>query len=152
MLLEPVALALRARTCMGLVGAQRGSGGPSSPAPGGAAAAPAAGPASGSRISAGAVVQTMSADGYAGVLKGRSWLWARRSAEKSCSRVDTSTVRSSCCACARFKLSLRDLVEMMAERGLSLTHTTIMRWVQHYTPELEKRWHRHALAVGRSWR
>ena len=30
---------------------------------------------------------------------------------------------------------LRDLVEMMAERGLSLAHTTIMRWVQHYTPE-----------------
>ena len=52
----------------------------------------------------------------------------------------------------RFKLSLRDLVEMMAERGLSLAHTTIMRWVQRYTPEFEKRWHRHALAVGRSWR
>jgi len=29
----------------------------------------------------------------------------------------------------RYKLSLRDLVEMMAERGLSLAHTTIMRWV-----------------------
>ena len=28
----------------------------------------------------------------------------------------------------RFKLSYRDLVEMMAERGLSLAHTTIMRW------------------------
>jgi transposase-like protein len=30
----------------------------------------------------------------------------------------------------RFKLSLRDLVEMMAERGLSLAHTTIvdLRW------------------------
>ena len=27
----------------------------------------------------------------------------------------------------RFKLSFRDLVEMMAERGLSLAHTTIMR-------------------------
>jgi transposase-like protein len=52
----------------------------------------------------------------------------------------------------RFKLSLRDLVEMMAERGLAMAHTTIMRWVQHYTPEFEKRWHRHALAVGRSWR
>ena len=48
----------------------------------------------------------------------------------------------------RFKLSLRDLVEMMAERGLSLAHTTIMRWVQHYTPEFEKRWRRYALAVG----
>ena len=28
----------------------------------------------------------------------------------------------------RYKLSLRDLVEMMAERGLSLADTTIMRW------------------------
>jgi transposase-like protein len=52
----------------------------------------------------------------------------------------------------RFKLSLRDLVEMMAERGLSLAHTTIMRWVQRYRPEFEKRWHRYALAVGQSWR
>ena len=52
----------------------------------------------------------------------------------------------------RFRLSLRDLVEMMAERGLSLAHTTTMRWVRHYTPEFEKRWRRYALAVGRSWR
>ncbi|MFL9966867.1 IS6 family transposase, partial [Paraburkholderia sediminicola] len=29
----------------------------------------------------------------------------------------------------RYKLSLRDLVEMMAERGLSLAHTAILRWV-----------------------
>ena len=28
-----------------------------------------------------------------------------------------------------FKLSSRDLVQMMAERGISLTHTTILRWV-----------------------
>jgi transposase-like protein len=52
----------------------------------------------------------------------------------------------------RFKLSLRDLVEMMAERGLPVAHTTIMRWVQRYVPEFEKRWSRFALAVGRSWR
>src|SRR6266851_4638971 len=44
----------------------------------------------------------------------------------------------------RFKLSLRDLVEMMAERGLSMAHTTIMRWVQRYAPEFEKRWRRSA--------
>jgi hypothetical protein len=30
----------------------------------------------------------------------------------------------------RYKLSLRDLVEMMAERGLSLAHSTILRWVR----------------------
>src|SRR5580704_11449657 len=47
-----------------------------------------------------------------------------------------------------FKVSLRDLVEMMAERGLSMAHTTIMRWVQRYAPEFEKRWQR--FAPGRS--
>src|SRR5712675_3793424 len=52
----------------------------------------------------------------------------------------------------RFKLSLRDLVEMMAERGLSMAHTTIMRWVQRYAPEFEKRWRRFARPVGQSWR
>ena len=52
----------------------------------------------------------------------------------------------------RFKLSLRDLVEMMAERGLSMAHTTILRWVQRYAPEFEKRWRRFARAVGPSWR
>src|SRR5258707_4303301 len=52
----------------------------------------------------------------------------------------------------RFKLSLRDLVEIMAERGLSMAHTTIMRWVRRYAPEFEKRWRRFAQAVGRSWR
>ena len=27
-----------------------------------------------------------------------------------------------------FKLSSRDLVQMMTERGITLTHTTILRW------------------------
>src|SRR3954452_20684544 len=43
-----------------------------------------------------------------------------------------------------FKLSSRDLVQMMAERGIALTHTTILRWVQRYVPEFEKRWNRYA--------
>ena len=29
-----------------------------------------------------------------------------------------------------FKLSSRDLVQMMAGRGIALAHTTILRWVQ----------------------
>ena len=52
----------------------------------------------------------------------------------------------------RYKLSLRDLVEMMGERGLMLAHTTIMRWVQRLVPEFEKRWNRFARPAGRSWR
>ncbi|QBR04100.1 IS6 family transposase [Paraburkholderia pallida] len=52
----------------------------------------------------------------------------------------------------RYKLSLRDLVEMMAERGLSLAHTTILRWVRRYTPEFVKRRNRSTTPTGRSWR
>ncbi len=52
----------------------------------------------------------------------------------------------------RFKLSFRDLVEMMAERKLSMAHTTIMRWVHHYSPEFERRWNRFARPVGTPWR
>ncbi|WP_262300089.1 IS6 family transposase [Microvirga sesbaniae] len=35
-----------------------------------------------------------------------------------------------------YNLSLRDLEEMMAERGISVDHATIHRWVIHYSPEL----------------
>jgi transposase-like protein len=41
---------------------------------------------------------------------------------------------------------------MMAERGLSLVHTTIMRWVKRFTPEFVKRWNRFGIPTGRSWR
>jgi len=39
-----------------------------------------------------------------------------------------------------------------AVRGLQLAHTTIMRWVQRYVPEFEKRWVRYMRRSGRSWR
>lgn len=42
-----------------------------------------------------------------------------------------------------FKLSYRDLVAIMGERGLDLAHTTILRWVQRQ---------RFARSVGGSWR
>jgi hypothetical protein len=51
-----------------------------------------------------------------------------------------------------FKLSYQDLVSMMNERGIAMAHTTILRWVRHYTPEFEKRWKRYARPVGDSWR
>src|SRR3989442_215651 len=52
----------------------------------------------------------------------------------------------------RYSLSYRDLEEMMAERGLTVDHTTIYRWVQHYAPELEKRCRPHLKACNDSWR
>jgi transposase, IS6 family len=36
----------------------------------------------------------------------------------------------------RYKLSFRNLVEMMEESGLSMAHTTIMRWVHQYGSEI----------------
>jgi len=51
-----------------------------------------------------------------------------------------------------FKLSSRDLVQIMSERGVALAHTTILRWVQRYVPEFEKRWNRYARPVNGSWR
>jgi len=32
-----------------------------------------------------------------------------------------------------YGLSLRDLEEMIAERGVAVDHSTIHRWVLHYT-------------------
>ena len=51
-----------------------------------------------------------------------------------------------------YRLSYRDLVEIMAERGLSIAHTTILRWVNRYVPEFEKRWNRFSKTIGSSWR
>ena len=41
---------------------------------------------------------------------------------------------------------------MMAERGLPVSDTTILRWVIRFVPEFEKRWNRWARAVNGSWR
>jgi len=51
-----------------------------------------------------------------------------------------------------YRLSYRDLVEMMAERGVKVAHSTILRWVTRYVPEYEKRWARFSKPVGTSWR
>ena len=52
----------------------------------------------------------------------------------------------------RYNLSFRDLVEVMEERGLFIAHTTIMRWVHQYGPELDKRIRRHLKQTNDSWR
>ncbi|MDP9177627.1 MAG: DDE-type integrase/transposase/recombinase [Gemmatimonadota bacterium] len=39
----------------------------------------------------------------------------------------------------RYQLSYRDLAEMMRERGLSVHHSTLFRWVQAFAPEINKR-------------
>jgi len=49
-------------------------------------------------------------------------------------------------------LSDRELVAIMAERNVDVTHTTILRWVHRYVPAFAKRCRRFARAVGTSWR
>jgi transposase-like protein len=41
---------------------------------------------------------------------------------------------------------------MMAERGVVVSHSTILRWVQRYVPEFERRLSRYARRVHSSWR
>ena len=52
----------------------------------------------------------------------------------------------------RFSLSYRDVEELLAERGLSVDHVTVWRWVQRYAPELERRLRRHLKPTNDSWR
>jgi transposase-like protein len=52
----------------------------------------------------------------------------------------------------RYSLSYRDLRELMAERGLSVDHTTVWRWVQRYAPILDQRIRRDLRRPNRSWR
>jgi IS6 family transposase len=49
-------------------------------------------------------------------------------------------------------LSLRDVEELLIERGLGADHTTVWRWVQRYAPGLEQRMRRHLKSTNRSWR
>jgi putative transposase len=49
-------------------------------------------------------------------------------------------------------LSYRQVEELMEERGVSVDHATINRWVLKYSPPLEEAFHRRKRPVGRSWR
>jgi IS6 family transposase len=52
----------------------------------------------------------------------------------------------------RYSLSYRDLEEIMVERGLSVDHTTIFRWTQHYSPILERKCRAKLKPTNSSWR
>lgn len=51
-----------------------------------------------------------------------------------------------------YALSLRNLEEMMAERGIFVDHSTLHRWVIRLVPLLDKVFRRHKRTVGRRWR
>jgi putative transposase len=50
-----------------------------------------------------------------------------------------------------YSLSLRNLEEMMAERGISVDHATVGRWVVRYSPELLERFNSRKRPVSRRW-
>src|SRR3954454_24432857 len=51
-----------------------------------------------------------------------------------------------------FPISYRDLELMLADRGVTVDHTTIYRWMQAYAPEIEKRIRPHLRLSKGSWR
>jgi putative transposase len=51
-----------------------------------------------------------------------------------------------------YSLSLRNLEEMMAERGFEVDHSTVHRWVIKLIPLFEKAFRQHKRPVGKSWR
>jgi transposase, IS6 family len=52
----------------------------------------------------------------------------------------------------RFSLSYRDVEELLADRGISVDHVTLWRWVQRYAPELGRRVRKRLKATNDSWR
>jgi len=52
----------------------------------------------------------------------------------------------------RYPLSVAQMAEMTAERGLAISPSCIWRWVQIYGPELDKRCRRHRKPTNKSWR
>ena len=44
------------------------------------------------------------------------------------------------------------MAEIMAERGLTVVHTTIYRWVMAYAPEINKRCRKHLKTTNDSWK
>jgi len=52
----------------------------------------------------------------------------------------------------KYPLSFRNLKDIMMERGIEVSHTSIMRWTHQYTPILENRIRRHLKLTNDSWR
>ncbi|MBP1966853.1 transposase-like protein [Paenibacillus aceris] len=52
----------------------------------------------------------------------------------------------------KYSLSYRDIVEMMSERGLMISHTTFMRWVHEFGTEIDKRIRLFLKPTNDSWR
>jgi putative transposase len=52
----------------------------------------------------------------------------------------------------KYPLSFRQVAEMMRERGVTLSHMSVFRWVIKFGPELEAKFRKHKQPVNSSWR
>jgi transposase-like protein len=51
-----------------------------------------------------------------------------------------------------YPLSYRHVEELMEERGVSLDHATVNRWVEKYSPALEAKFRKIKQPIGKSWK
>ena len=51
-----------------------------------------------------------------------------------------------------YSLSYRDIEEMMAQRGFTVDHSTIHRWVLHYSPQWDAAFRQKKTRGGHRWR
>ena len=51
-----------------------------------------------------------------------------------------------------YPLSYRNIEELMEERGASVDHSTVQKWVVHYSPQLAQSFRKRKKPVGSSWR
>jgi len=68
----------------------------------------------------------------------------------------THFVQDIILTCVRWYLaspwSYRHVEELMQDRGVSVDHSTVNRWVLKYSPQLEEAFHRRKRPVWMSWR
>lgn len=51
----------------------------------------------------------------------------------------------------RYPLSYQDVVDLLAERGMTVDRSTVYRWVQKFGPEFTKRTERHLRRASVDW-
>lgn len=53
--------------------------------------------------------------------------------------------------CLAYPLSSRQVLELLAERGIDVSHRTVLDWVQAFGPQLAAEVRRHRRPVGKRW-
>ncbi|UXX81523.1 hypothetical protein N7U68_00215 (plasmid) [Roseovarius pelagicus] len=51
----------------------------------------------------------------------------------------------------RYPLSYQDVVDLIAERGITIDRSSVYRWVQKFGPELTKRTEKHLHRASLDW-